>query len=94
MVLCSDETLYTGISTDVTRRLAEHSGARGAKYFLARDPRRLVYVESGHTRSSACRREIAIKRLCRSEKDRLIRSRMNEISIWRRYGPGDRLQPE
>ena len=59
IILCSDDTLYTGITTDVERRLQQHGGGRGAKYFRGRRPIRLLYLESGHTRSSAGKREIA-----------------------------------
>lgn len=80
MILCSDNTLYTGISNDVDRRVLQHASQRGAKYFRGRRPRRLVYLESGHDRSTASRREAAIKRMGRPEKERLIDSQSNEIT--------------
>jgi putative endonuclease len=80
MILCNDNTLYTGISNDVDRRVLQHASQRGAKYFRGRRPRRLVYLESGHDRSTASRREAAIKRMGRSEKERLIDSQSNEIT--------------
>jgi putative endonuclease len=80
MILCSDNTLYTGISNDVDRRVLQHASQRGAKYFRGRRPRRLVYLESGHDRSTASRREAAIKRMRRPEKQRLIDSESNEIT--------------
>jgi putative endonuclease len=80
MILCSDNSLYTGISNDVDRRVLQHGSQRGAKYFRGRRPRRLVYLESGHDRSTASRREAAIKRMGRSEKERLIDSQSNEIT--------------
>ena len=79
MILCSDNSLYTGISNDVDRRLSQHARQRGAKYFRARRPERLVYLESGHSRSSASRREAAIKKMQRCEKERLIAENVNEI---------------
>jgi putative endonuclease len=79
MILCSDNTLYTGISNDVDRRVSQHASQCGAKYFRARRPRRLVYLESGHNRSTASRREAAIKKMARSDKERLIDSELNEI---------------
>ncbi len=79
MILCSDNTLYTGISNNVERRLLEHACQRGAKYFRARQPTRLVYLEGGHSRSSASRREAAIKRLQRADKERLLDSEYNEL---------------
>jgi len=83
IILCSDNSLYTGISNDVTRRLREHASQRGARYFRGRQPRQLVYLESGHDRSSASKREAAIKKLRRSDKENLIRSGRNEISVAR-----------
>lgn len=71
IILCSDDSLYTGITTDVARRFAQHACGRGAKYFRARRPTRVVYLEHGHTRSSAARREAEIKRLPRDAKCRL-----------------------
>ena len=80
VILCSDDSLYTGITTDLQRRFDQHASGRGAKYFRGRRPLEVVYQESGHTRSSASRRELEIKSLVRSEKCLLISSVMNEIS--------------
>ena len=80
MILCSDNSLYTGISNDVERRITQHASQRGAKYFRGRDPEQLVYLESGHDRSSASQREAAIKKLRRTGKERLIQSERNELS--------------
>ena len=72
---CDDGSLYTGVTTDLERRLAEHAGTRrGARYFAGRAPVRVVYREDGHTRSSACRREAAIKKLGRAGKLALVAS--------------------
>lgn len=69
MIECDDGSLYTGVSTDVERRFQEHrKGARGAKYFSGRKPVGVVFQEGGHTRSSACQREAAIKKLSREQK--------------------------
>jgi len=74
IIRCDDETLYTGVTTDVERRFREHlEHPRGAKYFNGRNPREVVYTETGHSRSSACRREAALKKLSRVEKLRLIK---------------------
>lgn len=78
IILCSDNSLYTGISNDVERRFQQHATQRGARYFRGRQPQQLVYLESGHDRSSASRREAAIKKLRRSEKEILITSAQNE----------------
>lgn len=69
---CSDDTLYTGWSTDVTARLAAHNAGKGAKYTKPRLPVTLVYQEELPTKSAALRRECAIKKLTRSEKLALI----------------------
>ena len=73
MVRASDQTLYTGITTDLDRRLAEHqSGKGGAKYFRGRDALEMVFTESKHTRRTASKREAEIKKLTRHQKLSLI----------------------
>lgn len=73
IILCDDDSLYTGITTDLDRRLKEHLGKPvGAKYFNGRRVLRVVYTEPAETRSDASRREAAIKRLSRSGKWQLI----------------------
>jgi putative endonuclease len=75
IIEASDSSLYTGISTDPQRRLREHrSATRGARFFRGREPRSLLYLEPGHTRSSACCREAEIKRWPRERKLALIAS--------------------
>jgi putative endonuclease len=70
MLRCADGSLYTGITTDVSRRLAEHNGkaALGARYTRSRRPVELVYAEGAGNRADATRREAAIKRLDRARK--------------------------
>ncbi len=80
IILCSDNSLYTGISNDVERRYQEHASQRGARYFRGRQPQRLVYLESGHDRSSASKREMVIKKLKRPDKEHLLHSELNEIA--------------
>ncbi|MDX1569998.1 MAG: GIY-YIG nuclease family protein [Xanthomonadales bacterium] len=74
IIQCSDGSLYTGVSTDPQRRFREHrsGGPRAAKFFRGRRAERLAYVETGLTRSEACRREWEIKQLGRAGKLRLI----------------------
>ena len=69
---CGDDTLYTGITTDVQRRLADHRAGKGAKYTRGRAPLELVYEESCGTHSDALRREYAVKALPRAEKEKLF----------------------
>ena len=75
IIRCSDGMLYTGITTDIGRRLAQHASGRGAKFFRGRSPEAVVYLEGPHDRSGASRREAAIKRLDRPAKEALIASR-------------------
>jgi putative endonuclease len=72
---CGDRTLYTGITADIEERLAAHQGGTASKYTRARLPVRLVYQEPHPDRSSASKREAAIKKLSRSAKLALIRPR-------------------
>jgi uncharacterized protein (TIGR02453 family) len=69
---CGDGTLYTGITTDPARREAAHNAGRGASYTRSRRPVRLILVEPAADRGAALRRELAIKRLPRPEKERLV----------------------
>jgi putative endonuclease len=71
---CADETLYTGITTDLARRMAEHGGSKlGAKYTFARRPVKLVYSKKFKNRSAASKEEARIKKLKKTEKLELIR---------------------
>lgn len=66
---CSDQTLYTGITTDIKRRIEEHNNSKkGAKYTRTRRPVKLVYSRKFRTRSSAAKEEYRIKKLTRQEK--------------------------
>ena len=69
---CSDDTLYTGWTKDISRRLAAHNAGRGAKYTRCRLPVSLIYCETQPSRSLAMQREAAIKKLTRKEKLQLI----------------------
>lgn len=74
MVRCADGTLYTGITTDLERRVREHNSGKGAKYTNPRRPVVPVYSEEVPDRNTALRRELAIKRLTRGEKLKLAES--------------------
>jgi len=72
---CSDDTLYTGVTNDINRRLKEHStSSLGAKYTRSRRPVELVYFESCDDKVRAMQREYAIKQFTRKEKLELISS--------------------
>ncbi len=68
----SKNSYYTGITTDMQRRFDEHLNGKGAKYFNSCQPIKVIYQETGHTRSSANMREAEIKKLTRYEKEVLI----------------------
>jgi len=79
MIQATDGSLYTGITTDVQRRFNEHlCGKQGAKYFQGRKPEKVVYVEEGHDRSSASRRESEIKGFRREQKLALVEAGFSE----------------
>ncbi len=83
VIRASDDTLYTGITTDIVRRWQQHySGVGGARYFRGRKPEQLVYLEPGHDRASASRREAAIKKLTRRQKQALLESTENCCQYW------------
>lgn len=72
---CSDNTLYTGYTTDIKRRLEVHNSGKGAKYTKARRPCELVYMEEFTDKSSAMKREYYIKhKMTKKEKEELILS--------------------
>lgn len=78
ILLCSDNSLYTGITTDIARRFLQHAQGQGAKYFRGRQPLEVVYLETDHNRSSAARREAEIKALKRGSKELLVSQQKSE----------------
>lgn len=73
MLRCADDSLYTGITNDLKRRVEEHNDPKkGAKYTRPRQPVTLVYTEIAGTRSEALIREAAIKKLSRAQKLLLV----------------------
>ena len=72
VLLCEDNTLYTGIAKHVEERMTQHQAGTGARYTRAHRPVRIVYTEKKRTRSAALKREAAIKRMRRKEKQALI----------------------
>ncbi|MHB0865483.1 MAG: GIY-YIG nuclease family protein [Minisyncoccota bacterium] len=69
---CEDGSLYTGVTTDVARRLAEHQTGTGGHFTRAKGAKRIVYTEEHPNRSSAQKREAAIKKLTRAKKLELV----------------------
>jgi len=78
---CSDGTLYCGYTVDLLARTNTHNDGKGAKYTRSRRPVKLVYSEEYEDKSSALRREIAIKKLSREEKIKLINNAQCTIEI-------------
>ncbi|MSR71594.1 MAG: GIY-YIG nuclease family protein [Candidatus Taylorbacteria bacterium] len=74
LLLCKDRTIYTGITTDVARRLAEHKAGKGGNYTRAKGVKKLLYHENHPDRSSASKREAEIKCWDRKKKLALIKS--------------------
>lgn len=74
IIQCNDGTLYTGCAVDLKKRIAAHNRGTAAKYTRGRGPVQLRYVETCLDKSTALRRELAIKRLTREQKESLIRS--------------------
>ena len=83
---CGDDSLYTGWTNHLTKRVADHNAGRGAKYTKAHLPVDLVYYEIFDTKEEAMKRECAIKKLSRPQKERLIASTSN---LLRREAPSD-----
>lgn len=70
---CSDGTFYTGITTDLARRIERHNSGDGARYTKSRRPVSLIYSEEVKSKSEAKRKEIKIKSLSRENKEKLIK---------------------
>jgi putative endonuclease len=69
---CADGTFYTGWTTDPERRVAQHNKGIGAKYTSTRRPVKLVYLETHPNRTVAMKRELAIKKMKRVQKSKLV----------------------
>jgi putative endonuclease len=80
MIVSDAGLLYTGITTDIERRWRQHLSGCGARYFRAQRPLAVVYLEQGHDRASAARREAAIKRLPAAVKRTLPASAANALA--------------
>ena len=78
IVACADQTLYTGWTNNLEKRIAAHNSGKGAKYTAARRPVKLVYYETFDTKAEAMQREYAIKQLSREQKLKLIQTGMKQ----------------
>ena len=74
---CADGTLYTGVTTDLERRVKEHAEGKGAKYTRTHGVRMIRYSETGLTQSMALRREAEIKKWTRDMKEKFLHSSTN-----------------
>ena len=72
MLRCSDGSLYTGQTNDLEKRLCQHQDGAGAKYVRGRRPFQLVYLEEVGTRSEALKREMALRKLSKKQKEQLV----------------------
>jgi len=72
LIRCKDGALYTGITTDVDRRFAEHQSGKGAKYLRGKGPLTLVFQQKFGSRSAALKAEASIKKLSRADKEIII----------------------
>ena len=72
---CNDNSLYTGWTNDLDKRIKAHNSGKGAKYTKTRRPVKLVYYEEHETKNEAMSREYAIKQLTRKEKENLIKEK-------------------
>ncbi|MFA4843874.1 MAG: GIY-YIG nuclease family protein [Candidatus Margulisiibacteriota bacterium] len=82
---CANQALYTGITTDLERRFAEHKGGKGARYTSANPPIRIRYSEKKTTRSAALKREAQIKSWSRTKKIALIKGAKGILKAAARY---------
>lgn len=81
ILLCRDNTLYTGWTNDLIKRLGKHNGGRGAKYTRSRTPVCIVYSEECKSKSEAMKEEYRIKQLNRKEKEKLCQLNLNQMTL-------------
>ena len=76
IVRCADNTLYTGMTNDIIRRIDQHNAGSASRYTRVRRPVKLVYQQQVENRSAALKREYAIKQLTRQQKEQLISDKL------------------
>ena len=81
MLRCNDNSIYTGITNNLNKRIKNHKSGKGAKYLRGRLPVQIVYKEICINRSQACKREIFIKKLNKNNKEILINKKLRR-SKW------------
>lgn len=80
MLKCKDDTLYTGYTNNLTRRLQMHTEGKGAKYTRGRGPFEVVFTEFYPTKEKAMQREYQLKQLPRKDKQQLIIDQKKEVT--------------
>ncbi|MEZ2660024.1 GIY-YIG nuclease family protein [Aneurinibacillus aneurinilyticus] len=75
---CADNSLYTGCTPNLEERVRKHNAGKGARYTRGRTPVEVVYIEEAVDKSAALKREYAIKRYSKQQKERLVSGRMEE----------------
>lgn len=81
LVRCSDNTFYAGWTNNIEKRIQSHNAGTGAKYTRPRRPVQLAYLESFETKSEAMKREAALKKLSRKEKEALAEAFINRKQV-------------
>lgn len=83
IIRCADNSLYTGITTDIERRFGEHNGNGGtaARYLRGKAPLQLVYTCSIGTRSAALKAEHRVKQLAKRDKERLVTGQCSLVDL-------------
>ncbi len=79
ILTCRDDTFYTGITTDLERRLTQHNAGSASRYTRSRKPVAMVYCETCGDRSAALKRECAVKKLTRKEKELMVKKRRTAV---------------
>ena len=79
MLKCKDNTLYTGYTNDLEKRLKMHTSGKGAKYTRGRGPFQVVFIEKFPSKEAALKKEYQIKQLSRKRKFELIRDKLKEV---------------
>jgi len=86
LLRCRDSTFYTGITTDLERRLTQHNDGIASRYTRSRMPVKMVYHETCDDRSAALKREYAVKKLTRDEKKQLVKGKKGCTAAGRKKG--------
>ncbi|MEM8863613.1 MAG: GIY-YIG nuclease family protein [Chloroflexota bacterium] len=81
LIRCADNSLYTGITTDVDRRFETHMAGKGAKYLKTRRPFQLVFSKAVGNRSEASKLEYAIKQLPKRQKEAIVQGKLDCLSL-------------